>query len=151
MSTNSNSAYQFYYKLSPTKLSKSFIIALQLVSFTCLSSYAQVVTISDERNTPINTATANGESTADIVIDTDGSIVIDTGTAITIDSNNDVTTSGNIDNNAQDSAIGININVPDSGNRISDLSINDRINISTQGDNDNLGSNNYGLFLIAEE
>ena len=147
MRTNSNSAYQSYYKLSPTKLSKSFIIALQLVSFTCLSSYAQVVTISDERNTPINTATANGESTADIVIDTDGSIVIDTGTAITIDSNNDVTTSGNIDNNAQDSAIGININVPDSGNRISDLSINDRINISTQGDNDNLGSNNYGLLV----
>lgn len=147
MSINSNSTHQHCLKLNRSKLSKSFLIAIQLGSFTCLSAYAQEVTISDERTTTINTSSASGGGAADITIDEDGSIVIESGTAITIDSDNDVTTSSNIDNNAQDNAVGIQINVPDAGTRISNLTINGDINISTQGDNDNFGSNNYGLLV----
>ena len=74
MSISSNSAYKHNNKLNVSKLSKSFFIAVQLGSFTCLSAYAQEVTISDERNTGISTGSANGSSAADIIIDTDGSI-----------------------------------------------------------------------------
>lgn len=147
MSLSSNNVYKHSHKLNVSKISKSFLIALQLGSFTCLSAYAQEVTISNERNTSISTSNADGGSAADIVIDVDGSIVVDSGTAITIDSDNDVTVNGNVNTNAQDDAIGINIVVPDAGTRISDLSINEAINVSTQGDNDNLGTNNYGLLI----
>lgn len=147
MSISSNSVFKHSYKLNVTKLSKSFLIALQLGSFTCLSAYAQEVTISDERNTPISTSSADGGSAADIVIDADGSIVLDTGTSITIDSDNDVTINGNISNNSQNDGIAIKIEVPDAGTRISDLTVNETIDVSTQGDNDNLGSNNYGLLI----
>lgn len=147
MSISSNSVYRHRNKLNVSKLSKSFLIALQLGSFTCLSAYAQEVTISDERNTSISTSDANSGSAADIVIDTNGSIVIDSGTALTIDSDNIVTIDGNVDNNALNDAIGLNIVVPDAGTRVSDLTVNDRINVSGQGDNDTVGSNNFGLLV----
>ena len=147
MSTDSNNVHQHCHKLNTSKLSKSFFIAIQLGSFTCLSAYAQEVTISDERDTPISTSTASGGGAADITIDSDGSIVIDSGTAITIDSNNDLNTEGAIENNAQDNGIAIKVVVPDAGTRVSDLNIDESINISTLGDNDDLGSNNYGLLV----
>jgi len=147
MSISSNSAYKHNNKLNVSKLSKSFFIAVQLGSFTCLSAYAQEVTISDERNTGISTGSANGGSAADIIIDTDGSIKLESGTGITIDSNNDVTINGSINNNAQSDAIGINILVPDAGTRVSDLTVSDNITISAVGDNDNLGNNNFGLLV----
>lgn len=147
MSISTNCAYRHRNKLNVSKLSKSFLIAIQLGSFTCLSAYAQEVTISDERNTSISTSTANGGSAANIIIDTSGSIVVDSGTALIIDSDNVVTVNGNIDNNAQNDAIGINIVVPDAGTRISDLTVSEGINISSVGDNNNLGSNNYGLLV----
>ena len=69
-------------------------------------------TISTERTTPVRTSTAGSGGVADhVVIDEDGSIVLTTaGPAITVDSNNTVTNEGQIEIEAVDGAIGIQVN-----------------------------------------
>ncbi|MDB5469526.1 MAG: autotransporter protein [Caulobacter sp.] len=67
-------------------------------------------TISTERTTPVATSTANSGAADNVLIDEDGSIVLsDAGPAITVDSNNTATNQGEIEIEAVDGAIGIQV------------------------------------------
>jgi hypothetical protein len=68
-------------------------------------------TISNERTTPVATSTANSGAPDNLLIDEDGSIVLTTaGPAITVDSNSTATNEGEIEIEAVDGAIGIQVN-----------------------------------------
>ena len=72
---------------------------------------AAETTISTERTTPVATSTANAGAPDNVLVDEDGSIVLTTaGPAITVDSNNTVTNEGQIEIEAVDGAIGIQVN-----------------------------------------
>ena len=69
-------------------------------------------TISTDRTTPVRTSTASSTGAADdVLMDEDGTIVLTVpGPAITVDSNNTATNEGQIEIEAVDGAIGIQVN-----------------------------------------
>lgn len=150
MSINSTYTKSLQKHVNLTKINKTLLIALQMGTFTCASAFAQEVTISEDRNTSIETATADGGSPADIIIDNDGKIEVSDGTAITINSDNDLDMDGNVLSQGFDNAIGIHIDTQGAGTITSNLNINDGFNIGSTDGNDNVGTGNYGILVSGD-
>ncbi|MCC3860756.1 autotransporter outer membrane beta-barrel domain-containing protein [Pseudemcibacter aquimaris] len=147
MSINSSISNKIHRHVNPAKISKSFLIALQLGTFASVSAYAQEVTISDDRTSAVDTATIDSGSPADIVIDSDGSITVSTGAAVTVNSDNNLTSEGGIIAESFDNAIAIHVDTQGAGTLTSDINITSRIESSAEDNDNNVGSNNYGVLI----
>lgn len=87
---------------------KMFLTAVALAPLYLAAGAQAETVITNDRTTPIATATANGGAPDDIRIDDGGAIKINTGAAITVNSNNDVINDGDIIfNDAADNTTGI--------------------------------------------
>ncbi|WP_296818278.1 autotransporter domain-containing protein [Brevundimonas sp.] len=113
--------------------------AVALAPMMIASGAAAQVVISNERTTPIATATANNGSPSDIQITNAGTIRVATGAAVTVNSSNSVTNAGRIlMENADDGATGVLL----LGGNTANFTNNGQINITdnvTNTDTDNDG------------
>jgi len=100
-----------------TLLKASFLTTVSVLA-VCNFSQAQSVTIDSQIDTPIETATADNGSPADINITEDGGILIaevDGTVAVTLNSDNNITNNGTIQLEDSDNVVGLSIAANQSG------------------------------------
>ncbi|MDG1708148.1 MAG: hypothetical protein P8H03_05265, partial [Emcibacteraceae bacterium] len=149
MSISSLSSQTSAQKLNLSKLSKTLLLGITMGSFTCLSAYSQV-TLTGEITDTLKTSTVDGGNPDSIIVDEDGQIILTSGTAITIDSNHDVTVDGTLSNTVFSNGVGVHFTTVNGETLMSTLNINDRMQIGQADDDDNIGTNNYGILVDGE-
>ncbi|MBT5187053.1 MAG: hypothetical protein HOM01_09615, partial [Kordiimonadaceae bacterium] len=133
------------------KINTPLLLSLQIGAFALFPLHAQVlaqdVTISDDTTTNLLTSTVNGGGPANIIITEDGKVTVTSGTAITVNSNHNISNDGLIDNTAISNGIGVHFDTQLGVNLISDFNLTKSVTISAPDDNQNLGTNNFGVLI----
>ncbi len=125
-------------------------VSVVAMSFIISPAFGQSVTITDKRETPISTSTASNGSPANIIVDEEGEIEVSTGTAVIVDSDNTVTVDGLIDNRTVSNGVGVNYQTELGETLISGYSGGGDIVVGTLDNNDDEGTNNFGILIDGE-
>jgi hypothetical protein len=83
-------------------------------------AYAADVTITTDRNTPVETATANAGQPANVFVGSGGSVSIDLGAALTLNSDNTINIDGTVTSENDDNVTGILVRAGVTGTVVND-------------------------------
>lgn len=143
MKSGSTTVYQGSKKINLLKSASIVVMAFVITS----PAFGQSVTITNKRETSISTSTADGGSPANIIVDDEGEIEISSGTVVTVDSDNTVKVDGILDNRTLSNGIGIHYQTELGETLISGYSGAGDIVVGTVDNDDNEGSNNFGILI----
>ena len=124
------------------------IAALSLFGFVATDvALAADLTISDDQTSGVTTATGDGNSAGDIIIDSGGTLELDTGIAVTINSDNSLTNNGQIQITSESNAVGVLVD-GSVGNITGEITNNNLISIEGPETDSTLidtAVNNFGI------
>jgi uncharacterized protein YhjY with autotransporter beta-barrel domain len=121
--------------------------SVMAISFVISPAFGQSITITNKRETPISTSTADGGSPANIIVDDDGEIEVSSGTAVSVDSDNTVKVDGILDNRTISNGIGVHYQTEMGETLISGYSGIGDISVGSIDNDNNVGSNNFGILI----
>ncbi len=128
------------------KLTVSLCVLASTLMLT--SSYAQTVTISEDRETSITTSTVDNNNPADVVINEDVEVSVTGGTVVTVDSDNNITNNGEIRiTENDDNLVGLHITTENGMTRTSDYTASGIIRIGNTSQDSDYGSNNFDILI----
>ena len=127
-------------KKTPSLVLRNVLLSsAALLPFLLAPANAQDVTISTPQTNPVETATADNGSPANVTIDSNGSVTLANGTGVTLNSDNTLTIDGDITINPSDNSVGVLVD----GTRTGALTMNGTITLESATADPNLLVQDY--------